>query len=398
MGSTSDPRTRGATRGMAASASSRRVFWWRRLAVLLLLPAVWFTWSITGAIIAPGTDSLAARIAQWARLHHVGWAVTLAEKVQYQITKPATGGSASAIPTLGPTEAPTPSASASVSASPKRPPTSTAPGNLTPIASGALANEGVWQDLYSASGEVAARGTYIRPDNEHTSFLTGVVWMDPKLLHFTLHPGMKVPGETGWAEEVKVPDAKRGSILASFNSGFMIVDSGGGFWQKGKQVGDLRQGAASMVFGDDGSLDVRAWEGGAPGAGVHSVRQNLVLMVDGGEVTPAVKNAQATAVWGATVGNAAYVWRSGVGVRNDGTVVFVGGDALSIQTLAELLKRAGCVRAMELDINKAWVNYMTYTQENGQPVGKMFTSSDEPLPGRYLVPSNRDFVAIYPKQ
>jgi len=36
------------------------------------------------------------------------------------------------------------------------------------------------------------------------------------------------------------------------------------------------------------------------------------------------------------------------------------GPALSVRTLAELLHRAGAVRAMELDINTEWVSFMTY--------------------------------------
>lgn len=375
---------------------TRKTYWARRLLAVVVIFGLWLSWSLGSALLAPGTDSTMAKGAQWARLHYMGWAVTAAEKVQYEFTKPETGGSVSAIPTVAPVAA-TPSATPSATqASPSLPPQSTAPGNILPIASGTVENEGKWQDIKTLpNGQVAIRGTYLRPDTEHTGYLAGIVWMDPKLARFTLHPGLKVPGDSGWAQPNVIPDAQRGALLGTFNSGFMIVDSHGGFWQQGKQVGDLVQGSASMVFNQDGTMDVRAWEGGAPGAGIESVRQNLVLMVDNGEITPAVTDASVTSQWGATVGNEAFVWRSGVGVRNDGTVVFVGGPALSIQSLAELLKRAGCVRAMELDINKAWVNFMTYHQDNGQTIGTMFTASDEPLPDRYLTPSNRDFVALY---
>lgn len=374
---------------------TQRTYWRRRLVAIMVIVGLWLTWSLGSALLAPGTDSIMAKGAQWARLHYFGWAVTLAEKVQYEFTKPETGGSVEAIPTVTPV-APEPTPTPTAEVTPTLPPTSSAPGNIVPIAAGTVENEGLWQDLKTLpNGQVAIRGTYLRPDTEHTGYLAGIVWMDPKLARFSLHPGLKVPGDTGWAQDNQVPDSLRGSLLGTFNSGFMIVDAHGGYWQQGKQVGDLAPGAASMVFGEDGTVDVRAWEGGAPTGGIAAVRQNLVLMVDNGEITPAVTNANVTSQWGATVGNAAFVWRSGVGVRSDGTVVFVGGDALSIQSLAELLKRAGCVRAMELDINKAWVNFMTYHQENGQTIGTMFTASDEPLANRYLTPSNRDFVALY---
>ena len=92
---------------------------------------------------------------------------------------------------------------------------------------------------------------------------------------------------------------------------------------------------------------------------VVSVRQNLDLLVDGGQPVPGLDAADTTQ-WGATLGNAVYVWRSGVGVTADGALVYVGGPGLNITDLADLLVRAGAVRAMELDINTDWVNFSTY--------------------------------------
>ena len=54
------------------------------------------------------------------------------------------------------------------------------------------------------------------------------------------------------------------------------------------------------------------------------------------------------------------MWRSGLGVTADGALVYVGGPGLDIADLANILVRAGAVRAMELDINTDWVNYSTY--------------------------------------
>lgn len=55
---------------------------------------------------------------------------------------------------------------------------------------------------------------------------------------------------------------------------------------------------------------------------------------------------------GLTLGNAACVWRSGLGITADGALVYVGGPGLNVTTLADILARAGAVRAMELDINR----------------------------------------------
>lgn len=390
--------TRENTGGRRRRRPTRWTYWRRRIVALFVVAGLWFAWSIGGALTAPGTDGVAERVAQWARIHNFGWAITAAEKVKYQLhDKPATGGQVSGIPTVDEASAPKePSAKPSIAAPPKVP-TSTAPGNLSPIAAGSVDGEGVWQPMYDVKGEHAAYATYLRPDAEHTSYLVGLVWMDPKLVSFRIHPGYNVPGGSGWAQENQVPKDLRANVLATFNSGFMMQDARGGMWQQGKQVGALTRGAASMVVNTDGTFDVRAWEGGEPGPGIDTVRQNLVLMLDGGEVTQAVTNASYTAQWGATIGNAAFVWRSAVGVRNDGTVVFVAGPAMSIRSLAEVMKRAGVVRAMELDINPSWTNYITYTQDNGQTTPHMFPQGAQPNPWRYLTPSTRDFVGVYPR-
>lgn len=220
---------------------TQRTYWRRRLVAIMVIVGLWLTWSLGSALLAPGTDSIMAKGAQWARLHYFGWAVTLAEKVQYEFTKPETGGSVEAIPTVTPV-APEPTPTPTAEVTPTLPPTSSAPGNIVPIAAGTVENEGLWQDLKTLpNGQVAIRGTYLRPDTEHTGYLAGIVWMDPKLARFSLHPGLKVPGDTGWAQDNQVPDSLRGSLLGTFNSGFMIVDAHGGYWQQGKQVGDPHQ-------------------------------------------------------------------------------------------------------------------------------------------------------------
>jgi hypothetical protein len=90
------------------------------------------------------------------------------------------------------------------------------------------------------------------------------------------------------------------------------------------------------------------------------------------------------------------VWRSGIGVRRDGTVVFVLGPALNIHTLADLLRRAGAVNAMELDINPAWTDYFSYTHPMpGRAVPHRIGNDTRPNLYRYLKPCTRDFVGVF---
>jgi hypothetical protein len=219
-----------------------------------------------------------------------------------------------------------------------------------------------------------------------------VAWLDQRLVRLVLHPGYNVPGGWGWSQPSQVPPSQRDSLLATFNSGFKMVDSNGGYWQDGRTAVPLRRGAASMVLYQDGHLDVVSWNAGTPGRDVAAVRQNLVLLVDHGAITAAVNNGTA---WGNTIGNATYVWRTALGVRADGSLVFVAGSSMSARTLAGVVRDAGAVRAMELDINQSWTNFITYTHPSrGVAVPHMLTSDEHPNPYRYLQASARDFIAV----
>jgi hypothetical protein len=327
------------------------------------------------------------------RSNGMGWVVTELEKLAYQATKPAEGGDVSGgIGTVAPVAVPGGDGAKTATTKPRPGASELALADVVPPASPALPNEGAWQNLIlNGSGQPAAKLATVRPDTVHTSFTASIVWMDPRRLSFTLHPGTQVPGTMAdgqYTGATSLAGAALASTVASFNSGFMFKDADGGYWQDGKSVVPLVPGAASMVFGADGSLSVQSWRGGQPAPGVQAVRQNLSLLINNGAVNPAVHDPT-TAVWGKTVGNYAFVWRSGIGVRADGSIVFVIGPTLSIVTLTDLLQRAGAVNAMELDINKDWTSYLTYRA--GAPT--KLTPDEVPSSQRYLTSSTRDFVA-----
>jgi hypothetical protein len=322
-------------------------------------------------------------------MHGLGGVVTLMEQAAYALNPPRTGGTVSGgITTPTPVSVATPAASrtsASAPSGPAAPDPLTIPAGLAP-----LLGEGQWTSLAMANGRPAARVAHMRPDAVHTSYVVSMVWMDPSLLKFTLHPGTQVPGAVTGATS-QLAGAERSGVWATFNSGFQMKDAQGGYWQNGQTVVPLSVGAASMVLTSDGRLSVMAWPGGVPRAGVVAVRQNLSLLIDHGVTAPSV-NSKVTADWGKTVGNAAYVWRSAVGVRADGTVVVACGPALSVATLASALQAAGAQSAMELDINKDWTSFITYNQPGAVP--HRLTPDQIPAANRYLSPSPRDFVAV----
>ncbi|MDQ2852155.1 MAG: phosphodiester glycosidase family protein [Actinomycetota bacterium] len=383
------PSTRRGRRGRGRRLTPRGRMLRTGVLTVLVLFAGWLAFSVGGALTAPGTDSTAARLAEWARTHHLGFVVTSLEQAQYAMNKPSTGGTvAGGIPTIGPASGPktTPSSRRQKIAAP--------PAPIKPLAPSSLAREGQWQNLYSVKGGTAARVALLRPDTVHTSYLVNVVWMDPHLVKFKLLQGYQVPGGKQVAPN-KLAGADLNNVLATFNSGFQMVDANGGYWQNGTTIKPLVKGAASMTMTKDGHLSVGAWPGGAPGKYVAAVRQNLRLMVQGGKISPLVTNPSRS-VWGKTVGNASFVWRSGIGVRKDGTVVFVLGPAMDVQTLANVLQHAGAINAMELDINPDWTNYLTYTHPvAGKAVPQRLGNDSRPSLVRYLSPSTRDFVGVF---
>jgi hypothetical protein len=153
----------------------------------------------------------------------------------------------------------------------------------------------------------------------------------------------------------------------------------------------MRAGQATIVGYTDGRVDIQAWSGGAAvGSDVSFARQNLPLIVSEGKPNPSLANGE----WGATVGNAVLVWRSGIGVDSHGNLVYAAGEDQSAESLARALIHAGAVRAMELDINSYWVSFITYGAP-GAELAKNLLPSMNRSSGRYLEPDDRDFFAIY---
>jgi hypothetical protein len=343
------------------------------MAVVLLLVSI----SVARALTAPGTDSSAARLAEWARGHGLSALVDRLERATYHA--PKVGGTP---PTSSPLVAPAPA------------PAPMGLSSVQPIASPALPGEGAWHVLRTAGGHPVMQVAYLRPDAVHTSYTAAVAWMDTSRLRFALHPGTQEPGGGRWPLGTSISAAERPSLLAAFNSGFRLDAARGGFREGGRTAGRMRVGAASFVVLPDGRATVGQWGRdvgpGSPQPSVTAARQNLDLLVDSGRPVAGL-DANQGGRWGRTLGNALYVWRSGVGVTRSGALVYVAGDRLSAASLATLLQRAGSVRAMELDINPEWTSFVTYAPSRTE---KNLLPDMQRSPKRYDTTSSRDFITV----
>ena len=383
--------------GKHVRRSPRRLRILRAIALIVLAAFTWLAFSLGGALLNPALGtSLSSRFAEWARTHGGASIVTWTENEWYKHHPPPVGG------TVPPGEIRVPTHSAAVNS---KVPHLASPAPLRTFASPALAGEGQWSPVgRRVDGVPAVYVTTLRPDAVHTSYVDGVAWMDTKLLSATLYSGSWIPGGGPWPNTAPVRPKSARSLVAAFNAGFLLNESNGGYYTDHKMVVPLRVGAASFVVYKNGTSDVIAWgPHDRVTSDIVSVRQNLDLLVKNSKPVPGLL-ANDTSRWGATVGNAVFVSRSGIGITADGALVYVGGPGLNITDLANLLVRAGAVRAMELDINVDWVNYSYYMPSSARGFaaptnGAELVSSMTGTPARYFESWwARDFITMSARQ
>jgi hypothetical protein len=350
----------------------------RRIAVLTLcLCSVPVSISYLTTVTSASNSSLTIRSFEWLRDHGAAGIASQVESLYYSLNAPSTGGPALRRLPL----------SAGFGAASVHPP------DIAPVIRPALPGEGVWVPSERWSGRNApVQITQFRPDPEYPQMVAGVIWIDPTRARIELYPGRLEPSVDVPRGPMEVPVAARSRLLATFNSAFKLSDSRGGFALRGRTYAAMKPGVATLVGYANGRVDVQAWAGGpyAPSS-VTFARQNLPLIVSGGRPNPNLSDGPA---WGVTLGNAVRVWRSGVGVDTHGGLIYAAANGQTVGSLAQILIRAGAVRAMELDINSYWVTGITYAQPGaGEPTSLLPGLTRGP--DRYLSPDDRDFLAVY---
>ena len=263
------------------------------------------------------------------------------------------------------------------------------PANVGPLFPPGLPGEGQWVP----SARSGLYTTFLRPAPGASP--TYLAWMSGQQLRFALYAGTDQP--TGnWPNQWVVPPFLQPSLVAAFNSGFQLNQSQGGWYENGVAGVPLANGAASLVIYQDGSATVGQWGrdvGMSPN--VYAVRQNLRLLIDNGQIPPATTNTSAANVhltWGLTLGGVTNTWRSGLCVDGLGNLIYAAGPGLDPPGLARVMQAAGCIQAMELDINPQWPIFVSYP-----PSGPADLE-----PGFYYPPDHftnnineRDFIAAF---
>jgi hypothetical protein len=235
--------------------------------------------------------------------------------------------------------------------------------------------------------------TTYRTETDYPQIVAYLAWFDHTRTATAYYPGRYEPPSASLRGPTEVPHSQRYRLLATFNGGFIYADGLNGDALNGVTNEPLKQGNATVVAYKNGKVDIVNWTGGtSPGRNVAWARQSLPLIINHGKLNPALSLGTE---WGYTLGNAVRVWRTGLGIDRHGNLIFVAANDQTVITLAHILKRAGAVRAMELDINPEWYTLITYRHQHGEIVPTQVAYNYQRPSTRYLVPDDRDFFAIY---
>ncbi len=368
-------------------------------------------------------------LAEWGRDHHLGPVVAKAEDFYYaHINKVPVGGSPTAVPgfnevqspaaTTDPTPEPTqPGATASSQKSTRASndqstqasQTSSLSSNLDSLATTNLAppatvdspvskklkGEGAWVPVGSTvNGKPAIYVTRVRADNIHTSVFASLMWINTDLAKAVFVPGYIEPGGPSPTNGA-LSKSLQSRVLANFNGAFRLDDTRGGYYYKGTTVRPLVSGKATAVIYNDGSIKIGKWGRDVNMTkDVEIARQNLALIIDGGSSRVQSGNSFQ---WGATTHGETFAWRSAIGQRADGSIIYIGSPGLSAQGMANTMVNAGVKRAMVLDMNNWWVAGFYFRHaSNGDPICAKLDPNIQEGCSRFLKRYKRDsfdFVA-----
>jgi hypothetical protein len=365
---------------------------WRRvrrvvlLAIAICLVPAAVSW--IEAVSRPHNVGLGVTTVEWVRANGGNPLVSEVENIYYTLTAPSKGGPPlKSLPQVGVVEDP---------AEKKKTPKVYRPPPIKPVIHPALQGEGEWHAAEAHAGpDPPVLLATFRSDPEYPQFVAGVAWIDSSQTRLDYVPGLAEPPELEDRGPAEVPAKKRKRLVATFNGGFPLETSYAGLVYRGETIASMVDGIATLVKYRDGRLDIVKWEHGPnPSRHVLFAKQNLPPIIYAGKLNPDLSDS---IEWGATVNNAVRVWRSGLGIDRRGNLIYAAANYQTVGSLAEILKRAGAVRALELDINEDWTSFISYRHPGAVDPANLLPEMFRP-DTRYLTPDERDFFAVYKKQ
>jgi hypothetical protein len=265
---------------------------------------------------------------------------------------------------------------------------------------GSLKGEGAWTPyIQDATRATVAYRTYLQPDPQRPYAVVGVVAFDLKRtrLHYVLGTTEpNVPGVPKAPGIIPAADRLAGILLAAFNGGFKTINGHFGVMDNGTVLIAPILNMGTVALYRDGSIRIGEWGIDLKySKDMVTYRQNCALMVQNGAVNPLVYNNSVND-WGATIPGSGAISRSGLGISQDGKVLYYfAGQNLTMPALATAMQDAGAYQAMELDINNIYVLFTSFKVKNGQLVAIPLLQKEMVKKlNRFLGSYSRDFFYI----
>jgi hypothetical protein len=252
----------------------------------------------------------------------------------------------------------------------------------------ALAGEGQWVPVAKADGLDAIWVTSFRPLADYASVVATVVVVDP------CHQHVQQPRPARRHVGRRSPARNLPTLLARNERRVPPRHLYGGYMAEGRReaVGERAEKMITrdgkMVIGELGRdlFDDGTWQ---------SLRQNGILMVDDGQ--PQMERAKRERVsWGAAGTGDLFVNRSAVCDLGNGRFGYVMADRVEPAQMAQVLIEAGCVRAIQLDINGQWPNFTVFAHgADGVVVSFTVDKRMRADEKRYLQVTSKEFFAFF---
>lgn len=262
-----------------------------------------------------------------------------------------------------------------------------------------IADEGHWRVLASTGQRPVVWATTIRPLADQPGVIASFAVIDTTRLRAALFNGTVLPGGGPWNNGATVMPQAVPALVAAFNGGFRFKHIQGGYFTEGRTVKPLLAGDATFGIRTDGSVLIGRYGRDMTNDGSWvSLRQNLPLVIDGGVdvVATATEPGVARIYWGDDYNHVLLDVRSAICQRKDGSLLYALVGRVDIEGLAHALLVAQCDRAMELDMNGSWPQFVTFGPTGGAQRTPVALDQRMSHLSRVLTTSStKDFVALF---
>ncbi len=368
------------------------------LAGITLVGAIWDGYSFVRYVTTYNGDSLSQRASTWGRDHGLSPIIDWLESNVYDEPPSRAPAEELSLAVTTTTAPPTPSTEPTdttdlvTTTTIFRPP---APAPLATRFDPPLAGEGQWIPVAQASGTDAMWATSVRPLADYGGVVASVVVIDQTYLRAGLFNGNEQP-RGDWQRDDHVPAELIPALTAAMNGGFRLEHSYGGYVTEGVVVQELVPGRATIGIDREGKITI-----GELGRDLFddgswlTLRQNIILMVDGGQ-SQVARSRQARVTWGAHATGDLFVNRSALCMLTDGRLAYVMAGKVNPTQMAEVLIGIGCDKAIQLDINAQWPNFTVFPHAADGTVVPFAVDRRMNSDGmRYIKRASKEFFAFF---